>query len=65
VRSITEKALEGAPERGDIHLDLAALYAERRDSVSAERHVRLARTKGQEPPEELLRVLEALSNRPE
>ncbi len=58
-------ALEGAPERGDIHLHLASLHARLRDVQEAERHIQQARRLGMEPPDELLRALRMLSNRPE
>jgi tetratricopeptide (TPR) repeat protein len=59
------RALEGAPERAEIHLHLAALYADRGDRESAERHIQLARSKGQEPPAALVRLLDAVSKPPE
>jgi tetratricopeptide (TPR) repeat protein len=58
-------ALEGAPERGDIHIHLASLHARRHDVQEAERHIHLARGMGVDPPDELLRALRTLSNRPE
>jgi tetratricopeptide (TPR) repeat protein len=55
-------ALEGAPERGDIHLHLAALYAGRHDGEAVERHLKMARSLGLEPPAELLQSLKNSSN---
>lgn len=49
------KALEGAPDRGEIHLHLAALHAKRGEHRAAEREIQLARTYGTTPPEELRR----------
>ena len=51
------EAVRRAPERGEIHLDLAVAYARQGDFGSAWKHIAEARSRGVEPPPELLRAL--------
>ena len=59
-----ERAAAAAPDRGDLHFELALAYAETGDLSSSWKEVELAEQLSFAVPEDFLRVLEARAPRP-